>query len=608
MKKNLVFVLFSLVLGTVYSFAQRKQVTEEYTKGTVLTIPYSMMPGKVTYGYVVSDDGKHVKDGAYNVKCSLVNRKYTSSPYNITLNGNYTLSANFLKGNLNGAISASYNLNFTAATRLSTQKETFTSTFEGNFKDGIPHGNFIVNSKLETKQQLNVNYNNGILVGPYSCSVVDDGLLVECKGALDTKGKLTGTWTYKNKYYPKGRTMQFQNNVLINDSYSDSSTKPAIVALAKKYAAGSISKEELMKQDVLVAEDSITLGDYARLAILGDEVVDLENLGGYDFTLSNTIKYEYLCEAVFMTEAGVTTIINHLTNSFLSEKDCHSEIFTLSSDKNLPCIYTHVAKDFIGKDLPEGRQKIYMSKKQLERIDSCIYETKKQHVLTLENFLEMKKENTLLNFFKGENILSINYDRIQNQALDLVFSNYTPIKPYNSEYYTLGYDKIYSHFLEKEAAEKLILLAGRYDMLAENASDSEKQRLKAIENDLLKKIEEGKYEKMQANFKPTFDFMMNKSAVSIAYDDDAKYYFDTPGLELSQALKPYCKIIDYEIIKIDAKNIVVKLTKYNKKGNTEHEVTWEWRYESWGNRYLIKVSSIENTTGEKRKKILDLLL
>lgn len=160
MKKNLVFVLFSLVLGTVYSFAQRKQVTEEYTKGTVLTIPYSMMPGKVTYGYVVSDDGKHVKDGAYNVKCSLVNRKYTSSPYNITLNGNYTLSANFLKGNLNGAISASYNLNFTAATRLSTQKETFTSTFKGNFKDGIPHGNFIVNSKLETKQQLNVNYNN----------------------------------------------------------------------------------------------------------------------------------------------------------------------------------------------------------------------------------------------------------------------------------------------------------------------------------------------------------------------------------------------------------------------------------------------------------------
>ena len=53
--------------------------------------------------------------------------------------------------------------------------------------------------------------------------------------------------------------------------------------------------------------------------------------------------------------------------------------------------------------------------------------------------------------------------------------------------------------------------------------------------------------------------------------------------------------------------ISMELT-YNKKGNTEHELTWEWRYESWGNRYLIKVSSIENTTGEKRKKILDLLL
>ena len=82
-----------------------------------------------------------------------------------------------------------------------------------------------------------------------------------------------------------------------------------------KYAAGSISKEELMKQDVLVAEDSIKLGDYARIAILGDEAVDLEELGGYDFTLSNTIKYEYLCEALFITETGVTTIINHLTNS-----------------------------------------------------------------------------------------------------------------------------------------------------------------------------------------------------------------------------------------------------------------------------------------------------
>ena len=92
--------------------------------------------------------------------------------------------------------------------------------------------------------------------------------------------------------------MQFQNNVLISKTQSGISTKPALVALARKYAAGSIRKNQLVAQGILVKEDSLTLGKYVRMLILNDEVVDLEDLGGYDFSISNTVKYEYLYKGI----------------------------------------------------------------------------------------------------------------------------------------------------------------------------------------------------------------------------------------------------------------------------------------------------------------------
>ena len=74
MKKYLLFIALCFISSI--SFAQRKQATDEYSKNAVEAIPYSSMPGKVSYGYIVDEDGTNLKDGPFSIKCGLTNYKF----------------------------------------------------------------------------------------------------------------------------------------------------------------------------------------------------------------------------------------------------------------------------------------------------------------------------------------------------------------------------------------------------------------------------------------------------------------------------------------------------------------------------------------------------
>jgi hypothetical protein len=193
MKKYLLFIALCFISSI--SFAQRKQATDEYSKNAVEAIPYSSMPGKVSYGYIVDEDGTNLKDGPFSIKCGLTNYKFKLSPYVVTLNGSFTVTTTFSKGNINGPFSAYYKLNVTGTTLAGVSKDGISNSMTGSFINGVPNGAFKVSRNGEIKSSLTANYKKGILVGAYSCSLFDDDAkLVKYSGTLTQSGKFTGAW------------------------------------------------------------------------------------------------------------------------------------------------------------------------------------------------------------------------------------------------------------------------------------------------------------------------------------------------------------------------------------------------------------------------------
>ena len=580
MKRFVVFILFGLVLGTVYLFAQRKQVTEEYTKGTVLTIPYSMMPGKVSYSYIVSDDGEVLKDGAYKVNCSLVNKKYTSSPYNITLNGNHSLNANFLKGSLNGVISASYKLNVTAVSRISTKKEDFASAFKGNFRNGLPHGNFILNSDLQVKQRLNANYSNGKLVGAFSCNLLMDDIPIEYKGTLNAKGELTGNWYFGANGSLNDRHVQFQNNVLISETNSKTSTNPLLVELAKKYAAGTISKEQLRKEGVVVREDSLTLGDYASCAILGDEVINLKKLGGYDFSLSNTIKYEYLYEVSFFTEKGFEKMLNE--DDFLSDgthlyNDRNYKYFYIRFDKELNMPYVLIHKSKRSKDLVTGNHdeyyvNVYITDEQMAVIDARMYPVIMGRADNLSSFIKntsykdkryLEHKINVRDWYEDNSLLnSINEIKDVKFGLSEIVKVKDIMK--KAEPYE-GYDSllIYSGLLGRGGSQLLI----KKSSLAPILEFEEKL------NGRLLQLLYGYLQKLMVTYQKRYDIVDNASSDYFEISDLNDK--NTWKNELYARIENLCPVVDCKFIEIkDNGEILFDITKRisKKKGNVTYRI------------------------------------
>ena len=68
-KKILLIGLFSLLVGTT-AIAQRQQISTDYVHSVFEDIPFNMS-GKMTYSYIVGEDGKHIKDGALSINCKI---------------------------------------------------------------------------------------------------------------------------------------------------------------------------------------------------------------------------------------------------------------------------------------------------------------------------------------------------------------------------------------------------------------------------------------------------------------------------------------------------------------------------------------------------------
>ena len=550
MKKYLLLTVLCLMASVC--FAQRKQTTDDYVKGAVETIPYSNMPGKMTYGYIVGEDGTVLKDGALSIKCGLTNYKYTLSPYVVTLNGSFTLNTTYAKGRLNGAFSSYYKLNVTGTTFLGASQDGISSSMTGNFVNGVPHGAFKVTRNGALKTTLTANYKNGILVGPFACSLLDDdSRFVKYSGTLTQSGKFTGAWKFND------RNAVFQNGVLISETYQNKATKPAVSELAKQYAAGNITKEQLLKEKwIAVKTKKETLGDYARIAIFRDSGVEFKEIGGWDFTIPNEIAYEVLEEVAILTDVGFEKLANvykaHHLESIIDEFTTAPYVCVDANYKD--CFSTNNASPY------GGMIDAYIPYEKFKALQDEVDQVLVARAVSVKEFARDGIGRKQLRSYLQEDISSL--QRFSGDDWDLVIKS---AKRCLEEIETNAYQHPSNENILIYQAD--ISDGGMKYYVRKDSLDEYAEIVKNIEN----YINQRKLQRVQKDLQKVVDFILaNKTKTSIAFDAGVGQYFYHPTmydfrLDFDGRLKSFCPIVGCEIVDIDNEYITCKMTKQGKK-------------------------------------------
>ncbi len=254
--------------------------------------------GDYTYSFVMQENGQELKDGPFQMSAT-IKESYSGYKtfYRSSITGKYLLKGSHSDGAIHGPLTLDANINFSAT---NGEKEYKKYSFRGSFKEGVPEGNFKVDYP-SYGIKVNVNYKNGILVGQYQVKGIDRGLPFNRTGTLTADGKPTGVWKYD---YASGvEELTFLNGVVINKSSYDA----GLSAKAKSYASGTISKEDLEKENIFVIPDSMSLGSDAWNQILHDGIA-WDKLGYYAFSSSEYVRFSYLMRLPFFNEKGLEVL------------------------------------------------------------------------------------------------------------------------------------------------------------------------------------------------------------------------------------------------------------------------------------------------------------
>lgn len=577
MRTSVLYFLGFLSLCSAEISAQRQQVTEFYRPP--LDIP---MEGKITYSYIVGKDGDNIKDGPLSIKASINNFQRYVQLQKMTINGNYNLTANYKNGDMNGALSLNSRTTYTHGSR--SQVESF--TLNGNFKDGIPNGNFVANYVTTVEAKMNVNYNNGKLVGPYmvdySTALVDREAI---KGTLTQNGELTGRWDFN--YIDERFTYTFLKGVRLSSSGKDSSTPPALVEKARQFANGTITEEKLRGQGIMVFEDSIDLGIHTNRIILRDNVISFRDLRGCDFSTPNFKKFKYLEKVEYLTDEGFNVLINSIRNAII-ENDYNVDNFdklvqcndhferTIATDERgmkyvktgAYYYYLTTAGEFKGKSI----DRFYLTKEQAAALPGKIDEIKRETAVGLMDFLKITSD---YEFDRKFGIMK-RFDSANPTIKDItqLYANLSTVRmdtlqTTSDKEFMILETKTGVFYVKKTAADEL---------------ENYKTKLLNLSKDYFTKLYQQNItidynESIIGNIKnldsilQSLNYLVNKSSTSMAYNDYAYKYFCTDGvedqefwkLELGKRIKKFTKITHIRLTGIDNDTVYCEFTKKGKE-------------------------------------------
>lgn len=577
MRTSVLYFLGFLSFCSSEISAQRQQVTEFYRPP--LDIP---MEGKITYSYIVGKDGDNIKDGPLSIKASINNFQRYVQLQKMTINGNYNLTANYKNGDMNGALSLNSRTTYTHGSR--SQVESF--TLNGNFKDGIPNGNFVANYVTTVEAKMNVNYNNGKLVGSYmvdySTALVDREAI---KGTLTQNGELTGRWDFN--YIDERFTYTFLKGVRLSSSGKDTSTPPALVEKARQLANGTITEEKLREQGIMVFEDSIDLGVHANRIILRDNVISFRDLRGCDFSTPNFKKFKYLEKVEYLTDEGFNVLISSIRKAII-ENDYNVDNF----DKLVQCndhFERTIATDERGmKYVKTGAYYYYLTTAGEFKGTSIdrFYLTKEQAAALPGKIDEIKRETAigLMDYLK----IAYDYEFDRKFGIMKRFDSANPtIKDITQLYANLS--TVRMDTLQTTTDKEFMILEAKNGVFyvkksAADELDNYKTKLLNLSKDYFTKLYQQNItidynESIIGNIKnlesilQSLNYLVNKSSTSMAYNDYAYKYFCTDGvedqelwkLELGKRIKKFTKITHIRLTRIDNDTVYCEFTRKGKE-------------------------------------------
>ena len=562
-------------------YAQRKQATRNCTMYVLPDVTeFPPMNGTKTYGYVVNAEGEHVYDGPFTVKCELPYTDYSrmlGGGQSLTASAHFNATANFTNGLLDGAYKSDRTVMVNYSSYGQSLKIDVNGSFTGAYVKGDPHGpfNMQLNGSMEGRSvssQIKVNYKNGILVGDFYYSHDD-----VYTGKLTDDGKLTGTWSIN------GREVIFNNGVRVSETKEGKSTKPAIVEMSKKYAAGQISEKDLLNEGYIVLTSEYKLGGCVASLIL--EYFECDAIDGRDFGPKG-VAFQHLAEVARFTDAGVDAIIKYICN-YYSTGNLDSSILAVNtygvdaSDK-YNCIKTdEKGRTYIPMNSVNGTYvvgasegNVFILESQLKRIEEAVEKHIKEKCLT--TLVEAIKENTKSKRLKAYllgNKAEWNIEAENKKTAQAGTTTYVdPIKAmkdYNDAT-TAALVRIYRQLMKevdnyKQNKQQCPTIEGYYTWGHTFVAQSSEPEVEKILNDVKSEI-----------IKSGLDFavkyiQISKKPLSICYSEyTEQVFYSTSGLsywalELEKRLKKFGKISDFEFVSADEKEVVLNIKVFGKK-------------------------------------------
>lgn len=375
--KLLLIALFAVSVTTAWSQQVRK-ATETF--GADFEMRFV---GDYNYQYILQENGEKLKDGPFTMKATL-DEVVDYDDTTVAVKGNYDLKGNHSEGYLDGPLTMDGSMTLKAS---SGEKEGATYTFRGNFKRGLPDGNFTV-SYPSYRTEVDVNYKDGILVGAYSVTAPDtDGLIFSLSGSLTDEGQFTGVWDYKVGMGSSQTT--YLNGIVTNsDDYDD-----ALVERAMEYASGSLTEEDLLGENIVVHRDSLNLGEIAWSYILHDGM-PFEDMGSYSFSQSSLVGFAYLDRLVTLSEEGYEKMKEEVADAVRTNRCSYSDTFgytqSMEFDEACQMYYASVHQQHelstycIGDpDWSNYSVDVYFTKEQLAELLQIIHQARMESIDTL---------------------------------------------------------------------------------------------------------------------------------------------------------------------------------------------------------------------------------
>ena len=585
--------IWGLLLFPMCAFAQTQKESIIFSADSGCPIDFV---GDYTYQFIRQQDGTKLEQGPFDMKASINQEFEYKRFWKATVKGTYNLNGSHSKGNLNGPLTMSANLSISAT---NGDKATYSTSFRGNFKNGVPEGNFNVDHKYALPIKVNVNYKDGVLVGSYYVKGWDDCRLpFTTSGTLTSNGELTGTWTFEDA--ETKRYVTFANGVAIKQyDYDDD-----LCAKAKAYASGSISKESLLNDNICVLTGSLMLGKDAWTQILHKGIA-WGKLGGYTFANAESIEYYYLKRLIMLSPEGYEKFKNGLVEyiKFGGERvqstaDYEPEDIRIKSaayynannlrfDKEcgLYCMGVNMNFEVFAKycvgPIENTYCMVYFTMDQYNEIQQLMHETRMLNIdkvpITDINYPVSGLEYKIVDDFKqcpfDTNVI-VYYDHYSND------------RHRRDEVLYYSRDVFEDYFIALGCVETILKVSpqDRYDIInhknhvlleeirLEQERIAEQKRLEQERIAEQKRLAE--IEKQKKLIQPICDYLvLGKTALSICYGEQTSNYFDPTGLsstwelDLEKAIKPFCKIVACKLVSYDPSTevAVLEITKLGKK-------------------------------------------